>query len=61
MSENTDEIARLIKQLDKAIEVLGSPSIDVCPDEYGLSDTSAKCPEHQDCHRCWDDALSSIE
>jgi len=58
MSENSDEIARLEKQLDKAIEILGSSSIDACPMHYGLN---AECPEHNDCQRCWEEALSSIE
>jgi len=60
MSENSDEIARLNKQLDKAIEILGSSLLDVCPNEYGLSDDS-QCPKHMDCQTCWDEALSSIE
>lgn len=59
MSESFDEISRLGRQLDKAIQILGISSY-LCPSEYDLYDSSL-CPPHLDCKRCWDEALSNIE
>jgi len=55
-----DYESRLYRQLQKAIEILGSPSIDICPNNYGLNDSS-DCPEHKDCQRCWEDGLKTIK
>ena len=60
MSENTDEISRLGRQLDKAVEVLGLMSTR-CPSSVGLKGEEVEgiCPRN--CRNCWEIAISEIE
>jgi hypothetical protein len=59
MSENTDEIAQLGRQLDKALDVLGKlVGHGDCPNQVGLKD-SPDCSGT--CRDCWKNALSEVE
>ena len=59
MSENTDEIARLERKLNKALEALGSETgHGDCPNQVGLKDNPS-CTIG--CRDCWKNALSEIE
>jgi hypothetical protein len=59
MSENTDEIARLGRQLNKALEALGSETgHGDCPNQVGLKDNPS-CTIG--CRDCWENALSEVE
>jgi len=60
MSQFLDSIHRLQRQFNKAVEILGDSSIDICPNEYELNDES-DCPKHLDCQRCWEEALMNIK
>lgn len=55
-----DYESRLFRRLEKAIEILSSSSIDICPNEFGLSDENV-CPVHMDCQRCWEEGLNTIK
>ncbi len=56
----TTENARLKRQLDKAIEVLGTPDCDVCPNAFNLPEIN--CVDEEDiCPKCWREALVNIE
>lgn len=64
MSENTDEIARLGRQLDKALEALGARvGHGDCPNQVGLKDcVSCNSPLIiSRCRECWENALSEVE
>lgn len=59
MSKNTDEIARLGRQLDKALDALGNQTGDGdCPNQVGLKDGST-CSGT--CRDCWENAISEIK
>lgn len=49
-----DEIDRLRRQLDKAVETLDSASI--CPGDVGLIDNCSRA-----CESCWREALEAVE
>ena len=55
-----EKSSKLQRQLNKAIEILGSPSIDICPINYNLNNLS-DCPEHKNCQRCWEEGLKTIK
>ena len=61
MSENTDEIARLGRQLDKALDALGERvGHGDCPNQVGLKDVDPGCTDIT-CRDCWKNALSEVE
>ncbi|HEY8805111.1 MAG TPA: hypothetical protein VIM42_08425 [Clostridium sp.] len=59
--EDKDIILKLQRQLNKTIEILGSSSVSICPNEFGLCDESVLCPEHVDCQKCWRKGLKTIK
>ena len=59
MSKNTDEIARLERKLNKALEALGSEKgSGDCPSQVGLKD-GRTCSGT--CRDCWENALNEVE
>ena len=59
MSKNTDEIARLGRQLDKALDALALDEENPpCPISVGLKGGSG-C-SHK-CRECWEKALNEVE
>lgn len=60
MSKNTDEIARLRRQLDKALDALGKQvGYGGCPNQVGLKDVLGCIGIG--CRDCWENALSEVE
>ena len=60
MSENTDEIAQLRRQFNKALDVLGKQvGYGGCPNQVGLKDVSGCIGIG--CLECWENALSEVE
>ena len=56
-----DKVSKLEKKLNKVLDILGDPSINICPNEFVLDNKSSLCPEHINCRRCWDEGLDSLK